>query len=239
MNDQKMILAIETALREPSVSLLRGADEIGHWCGAAQISSSASLLPAISTLLKANQLSIKDLDIIAVSQGPGSFTGIRVGLATAAALALGSKKKCCGVSLLEAFAVMPALQEKTPENTGNKTITAIAAGNNQLYWQAFSSDAVRSESEFQLDDYADFTEKVDSCSAQENSNITIVAEQRIAMELENSFFDKGNIKVAVASDNVGRFVGLRLVNLLKEKSIDQLGLLELTPFYIKDVRIGR
>lgn len=65
---------------------------------------SETLLPMIEASLKLLKLSVDDIDLFACSAGPGSFTGVRIGVATIKGLAFGRGKPCAGVSSLEALA---------------------------------------------------------------------------------------------------------------------------------------
>src|SRR5688500_9577858 len=130
MNYEPVILAIETALRSGSLSLLKGATELASCSGKAEISRAEDLLEQISTLLKKSDLKLNELDLIAVSEGPGSFTGIRIGIATAKALALGAGRPILGVSVIDAL----ALSVNKPE-----VMAAVRTGRNQVAWQ-ISSD---------------------------------------------------------------------------------------------------
>ncbi len=65
---------------------------------------SVNLLPMIHTAFELSNLNIKDMDCIAVVNGPGSFTGIRIGVSTAKGLAQGLNKPCIAISTLEALA---------------------------------------------------------------------------------------------------------------------------------------
>jgi tRNA threonylcarbamoyladenosine biosynthesis protein TsaB len=65
---------------------------------------SQTLLPMIESALKCAEWEIDDLDLFAVSNGPGSFTGVRIGVATVRGLAFGKNIPCAGVSTLEALA---------------------------------------------------------------------------------------------------------------------------------------
>lgn len=107
MNDSghdQIVLAIESAIEGGSLSLLRGGAEIGSRIGAAGVSRAEDLLVDIDDLLKANAVKPRDLHIIASSAGPGSFTGLRIGIATALGLARGSGATFASVSLLFACA---------------------------------------------------------------------------------------------------------------------------------------
>ena len=70
-------------------------------CG---LTHSETLLPQVEQLLSWTGLSLTSFDCVAVTVGPGSFTGVRIGVAAAAGLALAADLRCCGVSTLEAAA---------------------------------------------------------------------------------------------------------------------------------------
>lgn len=128
-NKERILLAIETALHPGSVSISEGASEIDFWVGSAEVSRSEDLLPIISDLLLKNQIHPKQIDLIGISLGPGSFTGIRVGLATAKGLALGIGCECIGVRTLE---ILAASAEKK-----GKIRSIINGGRNEVYYQDF------------------------------------------------------------------------------------------------------
>lgn len=65
---------------------------------------SETLLPMVESVLRLYGISVKDVDLFAASAGPGSFTGVRIGVATLKGLAFQSNKPCVGVSTLEAIA---------------------------------------------------------------------------------------------------------------------------------------
>jgi len=101
---QPLLLAIETATRNTSVALLRGDESIAEAGGADGAAAAETLLPAIDRLLRENAVAVADLDAFAVSIGPGSFTGLRVGLATLKGLAFGSDRPVARVPTLTALA---------------------------------------------------------------------------------------------------------------------------------------
>lgn len=70
----------------------------------AGMTHSEMLLPMIETILGELGLEVSDIDMFALSEGPGSFTGVRIGAATVKGLAFGREKACVGVSSLEALA---------------------------------------------------------------------------------------------------------------------------------------
>ncbi len=70
----------------------------------AGMTHSEMLLPMIESILSELSLKVRDIDMFALSEGPGSFTGVRIGAATVKGLAFGREKACVGVSSLEALA---------------------------------------------------------------------------------------------------------------------------------------
>ena len=102
--EEPLILAIETATRAGSVALARGTQILSSAEGSAAESHSISLLEAVEDILRQAGAKLSDIDLFAAASGPGSFTGLRIGLATTKALAVCTGKKCVGVSTLAAIA---------------------------------------------------------------------------------------------------------------------------------------
>ncbi len=102
-----IILGIDTSGRDGSVALARGSGERFEVLGVAPIAGgtySAQLIPAIAALLDGASLAKSAIDLLAVASGPGSFTGLRVGLSTVKGLAEALGKPIVAVSMLEATA---------------------------------------------------------------------------------------------------------------------------------------
>ena len=91
-------LALETSAKSVSVAVTENGTLLAQAYQDRGLTHSVTLMPLLDGMLKTAGLTLDDMDIIAVAQGPGSFTGIRIGLAWAKAL------PCCGVSTLEAMA---------------------------------------------------------------------------------------------------------------------------------------
>jgi len=83
-----MILAINTASENVSIALYQPGKIAEEFSWISYRTQSAELLPKINQLLKDNDLTLKDIKKIAVFQGPGSYTGLRVGIAAANSLAV-------------------------------------------------------------------------------------------------------------------------------------------------------
>ena len=99
-----LILALESSAKAASVALMEDESLIAQYSQCSGLTHSRTLLPMVEDMLKNTEKKIADVDLIAVAHGPGSFTGIRIGVSTVKGLAWASDKKCVGVSTLEAMA---------------------------------------------------------------------------------------------------------------------------------------
>ena len=97
-----MILSVDSSAVTASVALTDGENVINNEFVNAGLTHSETLLPMIKRVL--GDTKVSDLDAIAVTAGPGSFTGVRIGVATVKGLAFEKNIPCIGVSTLEAIA---------------------------------------------------------------------------------------------------------------------------------------
>lgn len=98
------ILAFETSAKAASVALLEGDMLLGELYLNCGLTHSRTLLESAQRLLEITELTAKDIDAVACAAGPGSFTGVRIGVAAAKGFAWGREIPCYGVSTLEAMA---------------------------------------------------------------------------------------------------------------------------------------
>ena len=98
------ILAFDTSATVASVALCEGERLLAEYTVNNGNTHSETLLPMVEDLLSHFSMSVPDIDLFAVSAGPGSFTGVRIGAATLKGLAFASNKPCVGVSTLHAIA---------------------------------------------------------------------------------------------------------------------------------------
>ena len=103
-----LVLAVDSSTARESVALVRGERLLGEVCLDTEDVASRRLLPAAAFLLDAAGVAPAQLDGLAVAVGPGSFTGLRVGIATVQGLALASGRPCVGVSTLAALGQLGA-----------------------------------------------------------------------------------------------------------------------------------
>ena len=98
------ILCLECSATPASVALIEDGKIIGSSVINIKLTHSQTLMPMVESLLNATKLSVNDIDGIAISQGPGSFTGIRIGISAAKGLAFTKNLRCVGISTLRAMA---------------------------------------------------------------------------------------------------------------------------------------
>lgn len=97
-------LAFESSARPASVALMEDDSLISQYTQCSALTHSRTLLPMAEDLLRNAEYTLQDIDQFAVAIGPGSFTGIRIGISTVKGLAWATDKPCVGVSTLEAMA---------------------------------------------------------------------------------------------------------------------------------------
>jgi tRNA threonylcarbamoyl adenosine modification protein YeaZ len=128
------VLAIDTALEACSVAVLDTgrAHERVHESVPMQRGHAEALMPLVARVLDRAQIDFSALDRIAVTTGPGSFTGLRVGIAAARGIALATGKPAIGLTTLAAFAApFIAADDTLP------VVVAIDARHDHVYLQVF------------------------------------------------------------------------------------------------------
>lgn len=134
------ILAIDTTAKTAAGAICDNGNVICSFAVTGGFTHSETMLPEIDRLLEKAKLSISDIDIFAVSAGPGSFTGVRIGVSLIKGLAFGRNVPCVGVSSLEALS-------RNADGIGGRFIACpvMDARRNQLYNAFFLCDDDRRE----------------------------------------------------------------------------------------------
>ncbi|PSV46431.1 tRNA (adenosine(37)-N6)-threonylcarbamoyltransferase complex dimerization subunit type 1 TsaB [Photobacterium sp. GB-36] len=122
------ILAVDTATENCSVALLMG-DEVISRCEYAPREHTTKILPMVDTVLAEAGIKLNQLDALAYGQGPGSFTGVRIGIGIAQGLAFGADLPMVGVSTLAAMA-----QGTFRVHQADNVLSAIDARMGEIYW---------------------------------------------------------------------------------------------------------
>ena len=128
--EEPLILAIETATRAGSVALSRGKETLCSASGDASASHSTDLIQTVEGILASGGAKLSDVELFAAALGPGSFTGLRIGLATIKSFAVCTGRSCAGVSTLAAIAHAAGASEHT--------VSLLPAGRGELFAQMFS-----------------------------------------------------------------------------------------------------
>ena len=124
------ILALETSAKSVSAAVVENGAVLASAYQNMGLTHSVTLMPLIDSMLKNAGLTAKDMDMIAAAAGPGSFTGLRIGVSAAKGLAWALELPCCGVSTLEAMAENARAFEGT-------VICAMDARRQQIYNAVF------------------------------------------------------------------------------------------------------
>lgn len=127
------ILAIDTASTSLATAVLVNGDIKGELYQDMDRGQAENLLPFIIESLQKANLGFEDIDGIAVTVGPGAFTGMRIGLSTARGLGLARKIPVVGVSSLEAVAF--GVSER--DQQGRNILVALDSKRNEIFAQAF------------------------------------------------------------------------------------------------------
>ncbi len=130
-----LLLAVETATVATSVALLRGEEVLHEVPGAPGLPTAETLLPAIDALLALSGEPLEAVEVFAVSLGPGSFTSLRIGLATVKGLAFGDDRPAVAVPTLAALALA------APPGPG-PAVGLLDARRGEVYGAAFGADGL-------------------------------------------------------------------------------------------------
>ena len=125
------VLALESSAKAVSVAVCENGMVLAQGYQHTGLTHSVTMMPLLENMLEKASIKLEDCDIIAVAAGPGSFTGLRIGVSAAKGLAWALDKPCCGVSTLEAMAENGRSFEGT-------VICAMDARRQQIYNAIFT-----------------------------------------------------------------------------------------------------
>lgn len=98
------ILSLETSAKSASAAVVEDGNVLASCFQCTGLTHSRTLMPMVEAMLKNAELTLSQMDALAVAAGPGSFTGLRIGVSALKGLAWAADKPCLGVSTLEAMA---------------------------------------------------------------------------------------------------------------------------------------
>lgn len=126
-----LILSIDSSATAASVALLEDTKLVGEFFVNTDFTHSRTLVPMIDNLLSVTGKSVSDIELVSVSNGPGSFTGVRIGVSVAKGIAFPDDLPCMAVSTLESMAYNLVL-------TDCIVCAVMDARRNQVYNAMFS-----------------------------------------------------------------------------------------------------
>lgn len=136
------LLVCDTSNSNCSAGVFENGKEICYELSFETKTHSETFMPLVHSVMSKAGIKHKDLDGYAVTVGPGSFTGIRIGVAAVKGMALAAGKKCIAVSSTEALARSCENATMTPKNE-TLIVPAIDARNNRVFAQAAEDDTLR------------------------------------------------------------------------------------------------
>lgn len=131
------ILAIDASTEVCSVAINSDTETFSRYCDTPK-SHSKVLLPMIDEVLQCSNISLAQLDALAVTCGPGSFTGIRIGMGIIQGLSYAARKPIVGVNTLSSMAEHYVIQSSL---ASGKLVVALDARMGEIYWAVFEYSA--------------------------------------------------------------------------------------------------
>ncbi|MBX9634639.1 MAG: tRNA (adenosine(37)-N6)-threonylcarbamoyltransferase complex dimerization subunit type 1 TsaB [Magnetospirillum sp.] len=132
------VLALDSATSACSAALWQDGVVVAQRFAEMARGQSEVLVPMVAEVMAEAGLGFADLDLLAVTVGPGAFTGIRIGLATARALALAAAKPLAGIATPEAVAAAIPHAERA----GRSVLVVLDSRREEVWVQAFTADLV-------------------------------------------------------------------------------------------------
>ncbi|SUU93480.1 UGMP family protein [Anaerococcus octavius] len=212
------ILAIDTSTMISTVTIANDSEILGDFNVNQQKTHSESLVPMIETLLELLGMEFKDIDEFVIAEGPGSFTGLRIGMTIAKTLAQVNDKKLIPISTLLALA--------NNSSSDNLKVPMLDARGNRVYGAVYDKDfnEIIKEDLYTIEDFSEMVNDLD----EENELIG-----DISLKYEDLFE-----KAKVLPINFRNTIGKSLIKLALENKNDY-DLYQLVPNYLRKSQAER
>lgn len=214
------VLAIDTSTMISTVTISEDDKIIGDFNVNQEKTHSESLVPMIETLLKLLGLELSDIDLFAIAQGPGSFTGLRISMAVIKTLAQVSGKKIIPISTLE------ALSNKSCSD--RLKVSMLDARGNRVYGVVYSEDLKEEIIKEDLYTIDDFSKKVNDLSC----------EVDLIGEISKKYEDKFD-RARVLDLHFNSCIGGTLIKLALDRKDMDYDLFSLVPNYLRKSQAER
>jgi len=201
------ILALETAIDGGSISVLRSGRQIASVAGESGLSKSEDILPIIEELLEKNGIGKREIGLIAVSDGPGSLTGVRIGLSIARGLGDSLSAEVFRISVLEALTHRVDFE--------GRVWSALYSPRGGVFFREF---LIKDEKRVPLGEIVqipkpfDFVQNLESTRKEELAIILPTDFMTLLAEYLNNAIDLENIKFLPVKGNLAETIGLAASN---------------------------
>ena len=212
-------LAIDTSTMISTVTIANDIEILGDFNVNHLKTHSESLVPMIETLLSLLGMTIKDIDKFIIAQGPGSFTGLRIGMTVAKTLAQIEKKDLVTISTLKAMAA--------GSTSKRAKLPLIDARSTRVYGALYDEnlEEIITENLYEIDDLA-----------------RIVNEKGLEIEmiglLNDKYFDKFE-NAMKGPININNCIGKSLIRLCQEENTIAKELYQISPNYLRKSQAER
>ena len=217
------ILGIDTSSMAASVAVIEDNKLICEYTINTKKTHSQKLMPMIENMLGLSDLNVREIDAIAVCEGPGSFTGLRIGMATAKAIAHVNDIPVIGVNSLEALAANMNLCDK-------KICSILDAQRNQVYTGRYQYEGTKlvEIKEIGIQQIDELLEEL----SQSGEQWILVGEA--VYKYEDKIREISNIEIPAASNNVTKAGSLCSVAKVKfDEGKDIFDCYTVNPLYIR------
>lgn len=223
------VLGVDTSTMMATCAVLDGETLLGEYSLNQDMSHSENLVPMIKELLDSLKLQVSDIDLYGVSLGPGSFTGLRIGIATVKSFAHVFNKPIIGVSTLEGLAFNLAHE--------GTIVPMIDARRNRVYtgiykWKKGRLINILKPSIMEMEELLELLSK-DYDNIMVNGNGALLYKEKI----ENSL--KGKVRLSPISLNSCRAASIAELALINRNRENQYNYYNLVPEYLRESQAQR
>ena len=217
------VLGIDTSSNATSIAVIEDNKLICEYTINTKTTHSQKLMPMIENMLKISEVNVNDMDMIAICQGPGSFTGLRIGMATAKALSHVNNLPIVGVNSLELLAGNMDLSDK-------KICSILDAQRTQVYMGQYKFENNKLV-EIKSVDVVEIDELLEELKSS-NEEWILVGEA--VYKYEDKIKEIENICVPAPSHNVNKASSLCTIAMNKyDQNIDVYDCYTINPVYIR------
>ena len=217
------VLGLDTSSNATSIAVIEDNKLICEYTINTKTTHSQKLMPMIENMLKISEVNVNDMDMIAICQGPGSFTGLRIGMATAKALSHVNNLPIVGVNSLELLAGNMDLSDK-------KICSILDAQRTQVYMGQYKFENNKLV-EIKSVDVVEIDELLEELKSS-NEEWILVGEA--VYKYEDKIKEIENICVPAPSHNVNKASSLCTIAMNKyDQNIDVYDCYTINPVYIR------